>query len=183
MRELLTDLLAYTAVDAPTSGDTERVDLNLVFEEVSKIMNVTIQESSTVLTSDPLPVVSGHRAHFVQLFQNLVSNAIKYRSQQPPRIRVSAERRNGVWRVAVADNGMGIATEHHERIFGVFKRLHGKQIPGTGIGLAICQRVVERYKGRLWVESQPDKGATFYFTLQAGESQKTSDMSRSTSHE
>ena len=183
MRELLTDLLAYTAVDAPTSGDSERVDLNLVFEEVSKIMNVTIQESGTVLTSDPLPVVSGHRAHFVQLFQNLVSNAIKYRSQQPPRIRVSAERRNGVWRVAVADNGMGIATEHHERIFGVFKRLHGKQIPGTGIGLAICQRVVERYKGRLWVESQPDKGATFYFTLQAGESQKTSDMNGSTSHE
>ena len=170
MRDLLTDLLAYTAVDAPTTGDAEQVDLNLVFEEVSKIMKVTIQESGAILTCDRLPVVSGYRAHFAQLFQNLISNAIKYRSQQPLRIQVSAEQRNGVWRLSVADNGMGIATEHHERIFGVFKRLHGKQIPGTGIGLAICQRVVERYKGRLWVESQPDKGATFYFTLQAGES-------------
>ena len=107
----------------------------------------------------------GHRAHFVQLVQNLISNAIKYRAQRPPRIHISAEWKEGHWVLAVADNGIGIAPEHHQKIFGVFKRLHGKNVPGTGIGLAICQRVVERYKGRIWVESQPDQGATFYFTL------------------
>jgi len=168
MRELLTDLLAYTAVDAKTTDDTETIDLNLVVEEVTQSMKLAIEESGAVVTSDLLPVLSGHRAHFVQLFQNLISNAIKYRCKRPCRIHVSVEKQNGNWRFGVADNGMGIATEHHEKIFAVFKRLHGKKIPGTGIGLAICQRVVERYEGRLWVESEPDKGATFYFTLPVG---------------
>ena len=168
MRELLADLLAYTAVDARTTDDTETIDLNLIVQEVIKSMKVAIEESGAVITSDPLPVISGHRAHFVQLFQNLLSNGIKYRSKQPCRIRVSVEEQNGKRRFAVTDNGMGIAPQNHEKIFGVFKRLHGKKIPGTGIGLAICQRVVERYQGRLWVESEPDKGATFFFTLPIG---------------
>jgi PAS domain S-box-containing protein len=168
MRELLADLLAYTAVDAKTTDDTEFIDLNVIVEEVTRSMQVAIQESGAVITSDPLPVISGHRAHFVQLFQNLLSNGIKYRSTRPCRIRISVEGQNGSRRFAFTDNGIGIAPEHHERIFGVFKRLHGKKIPGTGIGLAICQRVVERYRGRLWVESEPGTGSTFVFTLPVG---------------
>ncbi len=168
MRELLADLLAYTAVDAQATDDTETIDLNLIFEEVIKNSKVAIEESAAMVSSDPLPIICGHRAHFVQLFQNLISNGIKYRSKRSPRIHVSAEQQNGSWRFAVTDNGMGIAPEHHEKIFGVFKRLHGKTIPGTGIGLAICQRVVERYQGRLWVESESDKGATFFFTVPIG---------------
>jgi PAS domain S-box-containing protein len=165
MRELLSDLLTYTAVDAQITDEAESIDLNLLVEDVIKNMKVSVEESGAVVTSAPLPVISGHRAHFVQLFQNLVSNAIKYRSECPCRVHVSVEEQNGTRRFAVADNGIGIAPEYHENIFGVFKRLHGKVIPGTGIGLAICQRVVERYKGRIWVESAPDQGATFCFTL------------------
>ena len=101
----------------------------------------------------------------MELFQNLISNALKYRSEQPPRVHVSATQKNGEWRIGVADNGIGIDPKYHRMIFGVFKRPHGQTIPGTGIGLAICQRVVERYDGRIWVESQKNQGATFYFTL------------------
>ena len=99
------------------------------------------------------------------LFQNLVGNAIKYRGDLRPAIEVSARRTEAEWEFAVADNGMGIDPEYHEKIFGMFKRLHRKNIPGTGIGLAICQRVVERYRGRIWVESRLGEGSKFLFTL------------------
>ena len=105
----------------------------------------------------------------MQLFQNLIGNGLKYRSERPPRIHVSAERQDGLWRIAIQDNGIGIAPEYHKQIFGVFKRLHGKAVPGTGIGLAICKRVVERYGGQIWVESQVDQGSAFYFTVPAEE--------------
>jgi two-component system, chemotaxis family, sensor kinase Cph1 len=118
-----------------------------------------------VVTNQRLPEIVGQRAHFVQLFQNLISNAIKYRGERPPHIHISAEQRDNEWRFAVADNGMGIAPEYHSQIFGVFKRLHGQAISGTGMGLAICQRVVERHNGRIWVESQPGEGTKFYFTM------------------
>ena len=131
-------------------------------------MNTLILVSPAEVSSDPLPIIRGQRTHFVQLFQNLIGNGIKYRSNIPPRIHVSAGKQNENWRFAVADNGMGIAPQHHQKVFGVFKRLHGNTIPGTGIGLAICQRVVERYMGRIWVESEPDKGSTFIFTLPIG---------------
>ncbi len=167
MRELLADLLAYTAVDTRTNANDGRepVDLNLVFHEVVNTLQTAIKESGAIVSSDSLPCVNGHRVHFMQLFQNLLGNAIKYRSKLAPCVHISAGQQNGSWRFAVTDNGMGIAPQHHEKIFGMFKRLHGKKIPGTGIGLAICQRVVERYQGRIWVDSQPDKGATFYFTV------------------
>jgi light-regulated signal transduction histidine kinase (bacteriophytochrome) len=101
----------------------------------------------------------------VQLFQNLIGNALKYRSEQPPQIHVSAIKEDKMWRLAVADNGIGIDPQYHQKVFGVCKRLHGGKIPGTGIGLAICQRVVGRSGGRIWVESREGHGATFYFTL------------------
>jgi PAS domain S-box-containing protein len=167
MRGLLADLLAYSEIgqDGDEPGGT--VDLNDALETAKQNLSVSIEEAGALIESDPLPVVSGQSGQFVQLFQNLVGNAIKYRSEAPPRIRVSCERIGGEYRFGVADNGIGIDPEYHKQIFTMFKRLHGKKIPGTGIGLAICQRVVERHGGRIWVESQSGLGATFYFTLPA----------------
>jgi len=165
MRELLTDLLAYTEIRNREEEPVEVVDLNLVIENVRQNLTTSIDESGAVVTADRLPVLRAYRAHLESLFQNLIGNAIKYRSGQPPRIHVSAQEVNGELRFSVSDNGIGIDSEYHQQIFEVFRRLHGRKIPGTGVGLAICQRVVERYGGRIWVESQSGQGATFLFTL------------------
>ena len=124
-----------------------------------------IRESGATVTYDPLPEVYMGEAHLQQVFQNLIGNALKYRDEDPPRIHISAAARRRVV-FSVEDNGIGIDPQYKEKIFGVFKRLHRDQkYSGTGIGLAICQRVVERYGGRIWVESEPGKGSTFYFTV------------------
>ena len=165
MRDLLRDLLAYTGANGDEQQLAGSVDLNEIFDRVKQNLKAAIDESGAVVTSGPLPTIRGQEARMVQLFQNLIGNGIKYRGEPLPRIHVSAEELNGECRYAVADNGMGIDPEYHRKIFGVFKRLHGKSIPGTGIGLAICQRVVERCGGSIWVESQVGQGAKFYFTL------------------
>jgi len=165
MRDLLADLLSYTEAGEDRDGADEPIDLNMVLERVTANLKTAIEESSAVVTGGDLPIVLGHGARFVQLFQNLIGNAIKYRSASPPQISVSAEQRKDEWCFAVSDNGIGIDEEYYQTIFGVFKRLHGHTVPGTGIGLAICQRVVARYGGRIWVESQVGRGTTFYFTL------------------
>jgi PAS domain S-box-containing protein len=165
MRELLADLLAYTQVNAGEQRTVELIDVNRIFHKAIENLGTAITDSQAVVTRDDLPMVAGQEAHFLQLFQNLIGNAIKYRGEKTPRIHVSAARQDRDWRFAVSDNGIGIAPEYHQKIFGVFKRLHGKSIPGTGIGLAICQRVVHRHGGRIWVESEPREGATFCFTL------------------
>jgi PAS domain S-box-containing protein len=170
MRELLADLLAYTKLTS-NGQETEplaAINMNEVFAKVLENCKTTIEETQATVTRDDLPGVPGQEAHFIQLFQNLISNALKYRSEQPPRIHVSVTNQDGYWRFAVTDNGIGIDPEYHAFIFGVFKRLHGKTISGTGIGLAICQRIVERYGGRIWVESQVNQGSTFFLTLPAG---------------
>ena len=166
MEMLVRDLLAYThvtTVDAP-EGDA---DANAALEEALANLNSAIVESGAHITCDALPALRVHDTHLKQLFQNLVGNAIKYRSpERVPAVHVTAERQDGSWRFAVIDNGMGIEPEYKERIFGLFKRLHsGDEYSGTGIGLAICQRIVERYHGRIWVESEPGKGSRFNFTL------------------
>jgi PAS domain S-box-containing protein len=169
MRELLSDLLDYTQL-TPDGGETQaaaEIDLNRVFEEVLENCKTTINETKAIVTADRLPTVLGHESYFIELFQNLISNALKYRSDRPPRVQVSAENQDGQWLFRVADNGVGIDPEFYSYIFGVFKRLHGKEVQGTGIGLAICKRVVERHGGRIWVKSVPGQGATFYFTLPA----------------
>jgi signal transduction histidine kinase len=102
----------------------------------------------------------------IQLLQNLIGNAILYRGERPPRIRIETSRHDGYWEIAVKDNGIGIASEHHEQIFEIFKRLHGRhEYPGTGIGLAVCRKIVERHGGRIWVESQLGTGSAFRFTI------------------
>src|SRR5688572_6129829 len=165
MRDLLADLLSYTEIGEDREEADEPIDLNMIFEKVTGNLKTAIEEISAVVTCGDLPTVRGHDARFVQLFQNLIGNAIKYRGEVPPQITVSAEQRNDEWCFAVSDNGIGIEPEYYQTIFGVFKRLHGNAVPGTGIGLAICQRVVARYRGRIWVESLVGHGTTFYFTL------------------
>jgi PAS domain S-box-containing protein len=165
MRDLLADLLAYTEIRGRDEEPLEIIDLNTVIENVRRNLKASIDENSAVLTHDPLPLLHAHRAHFQSLFQNLIGNAIKYRSAQPPCIHISVQPVDGELRFTVSDNGIGIPAEYHKHIFEVFRRLHSRKIPGTGVGLAICQRIVERYGGRIWVESQAGHGATFFFTL------------------
>jgi len=165
MRELLADLLAYTEIAAAPDKQVQSVDLNTVLEKVQQNLKVQIDESGAIITSDVLPVVAAYEGHFIPLFQNLIANAIKYRSEEVPRINISVVHSNDDYRFSVTDNGIGIDSQYYGKIFLAFKRLHGNNIPGTGIGLAICQRIVERYGGRIWVESELGRGTTFFFTL------------------
>ena len=167
MRELLADLLAYAEIGARVDDPVKAVDLNAVIEEAKHNLEISIDDSDAAITTGRLPTVVGYQGHFIQLFQNLIGNAVKYRSAAPPCVNISVRQSGSQLRFAVADNGIGIAPEYHQKIFSPFKRLHGKNIPGTGIGLAICQRVVEHYGGRIWVESAENKGSTFIFTLPA----------------
>jgi light-regulated signal transduction histidine kinase (bacteriophytochrome) len=129
-------------------------------------LHTTIQTQHAKVTFDPLPIVRGDATQFGQLFQNLVTNAIKFHGDQPPRIHVSAEEKPHEWVFAVRDNGIGIAAEYFERIFIIFQRLHTiEEYGGTGIGLAVCKKIVERHGGRIWVKSKIDEGSTFFFSI------------------
>ena len=164
MESLLNDLLAYSQLGAAEKR-LGRVDINGLVREVLADLHSAIEETGADIVVDPLPVVVGHSAQLSQLFQNLLSNAIKYRSADPPQIRIRADEDSSHWTFRVADNGIGIASRYHKTVFGVFKRLHGKGVPGTGIGLAICAKVVDRHGGRIWVESEQGRGSEFIFTI------------------
>lgn len=165
MQRLINDLLDYSRVTS--QGKVfEWVDCNGVLEEVLSNLRVAVEESRAVVTHDPLPTVRADGRQLGQLFQNLISNAIKFCGEEPPNVHVSAERRPGEWRFSVRDHGIGVDPQYAERIFVIFQRLHNREeYPGTGIGLAICKKIVERHGGRIWVVSQPGQEATFYFTL------------------
>jgi PAS domain S-box-containing protein len=165
MRELLADLLAYTEIGASGDVSVGRVDLNVVIDKVRENLSAAIAESGAIIAAESLPVLNVSESHFISLFQNLIGNAIKYRSERRPEIRIVMGRKDGQLTFTVADNGIGIDPRYHERIFVAFKRLHGKKIPGTGIGLAICQRVAERYGGTIRVNSEFGSGAAFAITL------------------
>jgi PAS domain S-box-containing protein len=145
----------------------EPLDLTIVVAEVLRDLAHAITTSDVTVTVDPLPFVQGHEKHLARVFQNLIVNAIKYRSEAPVRIHVTAERLGRQWIVKVKDNGVGIAPENFERVFGLFKRLHGPETPGAGIGLAICKKLIEAMGGVIWVESTPLSGSTFCFTVGA----------------
>ncbi len=165
MQQLINDLLEYSRVDARGREFTP-TDFEVLVDQALTNLQVAIQESGATITRDPLPTVYADGLQIGQLFQNLVGNAIKFRREKPLCIHISAEHREQDWLFAVRDNGIGIDPEYANRIFEIFQRLHGRgSYPGTGIGLAICKKIVEHHWGHIWVESQPDQGATFYFTL------------------
>lgn len=165
MKRLIIDLLSYSRVETRAAAPAP-VSLELALEDALGNLKTALQESEGVVTHDPLPVVTGDRTQLAQLFQNLVSNAIKYHGAVPPRVHISVEEGPQRCTIAIRDNGIGIEPQYFERIFVIFQRLHRPQdYPGTGIGLAIAKRIVERHGGRIWVESEPPNGSTFFFTL------------------
>ena len=145
-------------------GSEEPVSAKLCLQEAIWNLQGVIQETGALVTNDELPSIPFHPQQLAQLFQNLIGNALKYRRADPPRVYISADRREGEWVFSVRDNGLGFSPEHAERVFLAFKRLHGREYPGTGIGLAICRRIVERHGGRIWAESQIGAGSTFFFS-------------------
>ncbi len=164
MQMLVRDLLAYTQV-RNLEGREEIKAAEALASAIANLENA-IDASSARITHGTLPPVRIHRTHLQQLFQNLIGNALKYRGVSAPSIHVEANRQDRHWLFSVTDNGIGIDAAHKERIFGLFKRLHrSDEYSGTGIGLAICKRIVEQYGGRIWVESTPGEGSTFYFTI------------------
>lgn len=165
MQTLIDDLLEYSRVSLSAQSFTA-VDCSAVLQGALTNLSVAIRESSTEVTYDPLPVVAGNQSQLGQLFQNLIANALKFHSDSPPKIHISVKSENGAWIFSVKDNGIGMEEQYFQRIFRVFQRLHTrKQYRGTGIGLAICKKVVDIHGGRIWVESIPGNGSTFYFTI------------------
>jgi PAS domain S-box-containing protein len=165
MQEMIDDLLAYSRVG---SGGKEFVpaDCAAALEQALKNLQAAVEESGAQVTYDPLPIVKCDRAQITQLFQNLVGNSIKFRSGQPPRIHVGVERGPSEWVFSVKDNGIGIDPQYADRVFEIFQRLHTRrEYAGSGIGLAIAEKIAERHGGRIWVESKLHQGATFFFTL------------------
>ncbi len=165
MQQLINDLLAYSRVGtrgkplAPT-------DFEGILSKATTNLKMAIKESGAVVTHGPLPVVPADETQMVQLLQNLLGNAIKFRGREAPRIHVSARPKGEEWVFSVRDNGIGIDPQFHERIFVLFQRLHGRnEYPGTGIGLTISKKIVERHGGRIWLESSVGAGTTFYFSL------------------
>ena len=169
MQGLIRDLLAYSRAGSSSSAVRE-TDSEGALKSALSNLRAAIEESGAVVTHDNLPVITTDHAQLTQVFQNLVGNAIKYRGAAVPHIHISASRDDGdEWTFSVRDNGMGIEQQYFEKIFVLFQRLHGRQeFEGTGIGLAICKKILERLGGRIWVESQPGKGSEFHFTLQQG---------------
>ena len=165
MRRLITDLLAYSRLASEGGSEAVSVNSDQALRSAELNLQERIRETGAVISHDPLPDVAANSTLLVQLFQNLLENAMKFRGEEAPRIHVSAERQNQDWVFCVSDNGIGIAQEHLDQIFRIFKRLHGDEFEGTGIGLAICKKIVERHGGRMWVESELGKGARFCFAL------------------
>lgn len=167
MQALIDDLLTISRVD--TKGrPLQRIDLGESLDAALRSLRICIDERHAVVHAGPLPAVLGDAAQLTQVFQNLLSNAVKFCQAGAPRVEISARRDGALWRICVRDNGIGVPEEHRERIFGMFQRLHGRrEYAGTGIGLAICQKVVERHGGTIWVEAAQGGGSAFMFTLQA----------------
>jgi light-regulated signal transduction histidine kinase (bacteriophytochrome) len=165
MQDLINGLLAYSRIS--TRGKTlEPIDSTIVVSNAVHNLHRTITENNAVVTHDPLPVVKADDIQLLQVFQNLIGNAIKYRGTPAPTAHIGAHHMGDYWIFSVSDNGIGIDMQYADRIFTIFQRLHTrKKYEGIGIGLAVCKKIVERHGGKIWVESELEKGSTFYFTL------------------
>ncbi len=165
MKALINALLQYSRVGRASEAH-EVVDLDRVLDGVLDNMKLRIQEVGGTVTRDPLPTVEGHRDQLAMVFQNLIANALKFRGEEPPRVEISSREEDDDWVVEVRDNGIGIDPEYFDRVFVIFQRLHTREeYGGTGIGLSLCKKVVERHGGRMWIESEGTSGSTFFFTL------------------
>jgi signal transduction histidine kinase len=165
MQTLIDDLLTYSRLTTREAA-LEPVNASEILREALVNLELAIRESRAVVSSDPLPTIKADHTQILQVLQNLISNAIKYRSDRTPKIHISAEDKKSEWLFSVSDNGIGIAPQYTDKIFRIFQRLHTrKEYSGTGIGLAICKKVIERHGGSIWVESEPEEGSTFFFTL------------------
>jgi light-regulated signal transduction histidine kinase (bacteriophytochrome) len=165
MDRLLGDLLTYSHQFRSLDQPLEEVGPEGALQGAILMLDAVVRESGATITNDPLPSVQFDFAQLTQLFRQLLSNSMCFRSAEPPKVHVSAHDIGSAIQFSFRDNGIGIEPRYHEQIFGVFKRLHGREFPGTGIGLAICKRIVEQRGGRIWVESQLGQGATFHFTV------------------
>ena len=167
MTQLIRDLLAYSQVIHSVDSPTEEVALREPVEWALDNLRSSIEESGAVVETGPLPTLHCDKSQIAQVFQNLISNAIKYRSTSLPRIHIVAQPEEAGCIISVRDNGIGIAPAYHDKVFGVFRRLHGADYAGTGIGLAICKKIVENHGGRIWVESGAEEGSVFKFSIPA----------------
>lgn len=169
MQTLIDDVLAYSKVDLQ-GIEWQRIEVELALQQALNNLRGRIAESRAVITHDPLPTVMADGTQLMQLFQNLIGNAIKFKQAiEPPQIHIGAQRQEDAWLFSVKDNGIGIEPQFAERIFVIFQRLHTRdEYPGAGMGLAICKKIVECHRGRIWVESELGQGATFYFTIPLG---------------
>jgi light-regulated signal transduction histidine kinase (bacteriophytochrome) len=165
MQSMINDLLQYSRVG--TRGKPFKLtDFESVFGQSLVNLKIAIDENNAIITHDPLPTLMADSTQMIEVFQNLISNAIKFRSKESPQVHVSALKKRNEWVFSVRDNGIGIAPEFFDKLFILFQRLHSRsEYPGTGIGLAVCKKIVERHGGKIWVESEPDKGSTFYFSI------------------
>jgi light-regulated signal transduction histidine kinase (bacteriophytochrome) len=167
MQRLINDLLEYSRVGTRGSVFTPTACENIL-KQVMANLQLLIQENNAVISHDPLPILNVDELQVGQLFQNLIANALKFHSAEPTRIHISAKPRPGEWVFSIQDNGIGIDPQYFDQIFVIFQRLHtSAEYSGTGIGLAICKKIVERHGGKIWVQSESLKGSTFYFTLPA----------------
>jgi signal transduction histidine kinase len=176
MQNLLSDLLAYAQAGA-AAGQVSSVDCNLAIEKALFSLQVSIQQEGAQIDRGRLPAVRAVEIHVIQIFQNLIGNAIKYHGREAPRVSIDAALQDGQWMFRVRDNGIGIPPEFGGKIFALFTRLHGNKYPGTGIGLALCSKIVHRYGGRIWVESEPGPGSCFCFTLPAVSEEREVNLS------
>ena len=165
MERLIIDLLAYSRVGT-RGGAFVPADLDAVLDQALRNLQAGIESAHAAITHDPMPTLSVDATQMIQLFQNLIGNALKFHSELPLTIHVGAQRQDGRWVFSVRDNGIGIDPQYYEKIFHIFQRLHTrKAYSGIGIGLAISKKIVERHGGSIWVESQPSQGSTFYFSI------------------
>jgi light-regulated signal transduction histidine kinase (bacteriophytochrome) len=165
---LIRDLLDFSRVDSPERA-FQPTDMEEVLDTAIKNLLMQVEEEGGTITHDPLPVVRADREQMVQVMQNLLSNAIKFHGEMSPVVHVSCMDDGGEWRFAVTDNGIGIDPRHAEKLFALFQRLQtDERFKGTGLGLAISKKIVERHGGRIWFDSRPDRGTTFYFTIPKG---------------
>jgi len=170
MHRLLRDLRTYTHASVVNDEPADPVDAQVVFERVLQNFRPAMESCDGDITAGPLPLVAVHEFQLEQLFQNLLGNALRYRGEAPPKVQVEARSEDDGWCFSIRDNGIGIQPEYKEKIFELFTRLHpNSEYRGSGMGLAICQRIIDRLGGRIWVESEPGHGSAFFFVLPAAQ--------------